>query len=85
MAIALTLNAKERGDVPLAGQLLFCPVTDASFETGSYHRFAEGYFLRRGGMRWFWDQTRPTRPTAPRSPRPRSAPPPTNSPTSPQL
>ncbi|MFC4033474.1 alpha/beta hydrolase [Streptomyces polygonati] len=56
MAIALTLNAKERGDVALAGQVLFYPVTDASFETGSYHQFAEGYFLRRDGMQWFWDQ-----------------------------
>jgi acetyl esterase len=56
MAIALTLMAKERGDVPLLAQVLFYPVTDASFETGSYHRFAEGYFLRRDGMQWFWDQ-----------------------------
>lgn len=56
MAAALTLMAKERGDVPLAQQVLFYPVTDASFDTGSYHRFAEGYFLRRDGMQWFWDQ-----------------------------
>jgi acetyl esterase/lipase len=56
MAIALTLMAKERGDVPLLAQVLFYPVTDASFETGSYHQFTEGYFLRRDGMQWFWDQ-----------------------------
>lgn len=56
MAAALTLMAKERGDVPLVQQVLFYPVTDASFDTGSYHRFAEGYFLRRDGMQWFWDQ-----------------------------
>ncbi|GAA2836217.1 hypothetical protein GCM10020220_026340 [Nonomuraea rubra] len=36
--------------------MLFYPVTDAGFDTGSYHQFAEGYFLRRDGMRWFWDQ-----------------------------
>ncbi|MFF1444323.1 alpha/beta hydrolase [Streptomyces sp. NPDC058295] len=56
MTAALTLMAKERGGVPLVQQVLFYPVTDASFDTGSYHRFAEGYFLRRDGMQWFWDQ-----------------------------
>ncbi|MDQ1040927.1 acetyl esterase [Streptomyces sp. V3I8] len=56
MTAALTLMAKERGDVALVQQVLFYPVTDASFDTGSYHQFAEGYFLRRDGMQWFWDQ-----------------------------
>ncbi|WP_460062703.1 alpha/beta hydrolase [Streptomyces sp. YKOK-I1] len=56
MAAALTLMAKERGGVPLVRQVLFYPVTDASFDTASYRQFAEGYFLRRDGMQWFWDQ-----------------------------
>ncbi|WP_328719892.1 alpha/beta hydrolase [Streptomyces sp. NBC_00247] len=56
MSAALTLMAKERGDVPLVQQVLFYPVTDAAFDTGSYHQFATGYFLRRDGMQWFWDQ-----------------------------
>ncbi|MCP2293648.1 Acetyl esterase/lipase [Nocardia amikacinitolerans] len=56
MAIALTLMAKERGDVSFVQQVLFYPVTDANFDTGSYRDFAEGYFLTRDGMRWFWDQ-----------------------------
>ncbi|MEV5358365.1 alpha/beta hydrolase [Streptomyces sp. NPDC093516] len=56
MAAALTLMAKERGDVAPVQQVLFYPVTDASFDTGSYHQFATGYFLRRDGMQWFWDQ-----------------------------
>ncbi|RDI35103.1 alpha/beta hydrolase [Lentzea flaviverrucosa] len=56
MAAALTLQAKERGDIELKAQVLFYPVTDASFDTDSYLQFAEGYFLRRDGMQWFWDQ-----------------------------
>ncbi|MGF7047416.1 acetyl esterase/lipase [Paenibacillus sp. DS2015] len=56
MAAAITLMAKERSGPKIAKQLLFYPVTDASFDTESYHQFAEGYFLQRDGMKWFWDQ-----------------------------
>ncbi|AIG73288.1 lipase [Amycolatopsis japonica] len=56
MTAALTLLAKQRGDVTFRQQVLFYPVTDASFETESYRRFAEGYFLALDGMKWFWDQ-----------------------------
>jgi acetyl esterase/lipase len=56
MTAALTLLAKERGGPRFAAQVLFYPVTDASFDTGSYQQFAEGYFLRRDAMQWFWDQ-----------------------------
>ncbi|HEV8717102.1 MAG TPA: alpha/beta hydrolase [Candidatus Binatia bacterium] len=56
MAAAVTLMAKERGGPGIRQQLLFYPVTDASFDTESYHQFATGYFLRRDAMMWFWDQ-----------------------------
>lgn len=56
MSAALTLLAKERGDVGFVFQVLFYPVTNADFDTTSYHDFAEGYFLARDGMKWFWDQ-----------------------------
>lgn len=56
MATVTTLLAKQRGGVSFVGQLLYYPVTNADFETGSYHQFAEGYFLERAGMQWFWDQ-----------------------------
>ncbi|MBF6216245.1 alpha/beta hydrolase [Nocardia puris] len=56
MSAALTLLVKQRDAAPLAGQVLFYPVTDASFDTGSYRQFDTGYFLRRDAMQWFWDQ-----------------------------
>jgi acetyl esterase/lipase len=56
MTAALTLMAKQTGELTFKQQVLFYPVTDASFDTESYHQFAEGYFLRRDAMQWFWDQ-----------------------------
>jgi acetyl esterase len=59
MAAAVTLMAKERGGPSIAFQLLFYPVTDANFATGSYRQFASGYFLTREAMKWFWDNYLP--------------------------
>ncbi|MBP1155728.1 MULTISPECIES: alpha/beta hydrolase [unclassified Paenibacillus] len=56
MTAAVTLMAKDRGGPAIHKQLLFYPVTDASFDTDSYKQFAKGYFLSREGMQWFWDQ-----------------------------
>ncbi|MGW4587406.1 alpha/beta hydrolase [Amycolatopsis thermoflava] len=56
MAAAVTILAKQRGDVTFRQQVLFYPVTDANFDTGSYRQFATGYFLALEGMKWFWDQ-----------------------------
>lgn len=56
IAAAVTLLAKERGGPPIRLQLLFYPVTNASFDTASYQQFAQGFYLRREGMIWFWDQ-----------------------------
>jgi acetyl esterase len=56
MTAAITLMAKARGGPRIIAQLLYYPVTDANFDTGSYHQFATGYWLRRDAMQWFWDQ-----------------------------
>jgi acetyl esterase len=55
MAAAVTLMAKERGGPKIAFQVLFYPVTDANFETGSYHACADGPWLTRPAMQWFWN------------------------------
>ncbi len=56
MATVITLLSRERGGPDIRLQLLFYPVTDATFDTTSYHQFAEGYHLRRDAMMWFWEQ-----------------------------
>src|SRR3989440_6164768 len=56
MATVITLLSRERGGPDIRLQLLFYPVTDAAFDTASYHQFAEGYHLRRDAMIWFWEQ-----------------------------
>jgi acetyl esterase len=55
MAAALTLMAKERGGPRISAQVLFYPVTNADFDTKTYERYAEGPWLTRATMRWFWD------------------------------
>jgi acetyl esterase len=55
MTAALTLMAKERGGPELAAQVLFYPVTDADLDTSTYRRYADGPWLTREAMRWFWD------------------------------
>ncbi len=56
MVAAVTLLSKERGGPDILLQLLFYPVTEAAFDTESYHQFAEGYHLRRDAMMWYWEQ-----------------------------
>jgi acetyl esterase len=55
MAAAVTLMAKQRRGPKIAFQVLFYPVTAAGFDTSSYRRFADGPWLTRRAMEWFWD------------------------------
>jgi acetyl esterase len=59
MTAVVALLAKERKGPKIKAQLLFYPVTDASMSTGSYEEFAEGPWLTKKGMEWFWDQYLP--------------------------
>lgn len=55
MSTVVAMMAKEKGMPKLKLQVLFWPVTDATFETESYNRFSSGYFLTKNMMKWFWD------------------------------
>ena len=55
MAAVVALLARQRGGPPLRYQLLFYPVTDASYDTASYAAFAGGPWLTKAMMRWFFD------------------------------
>lgn len=69
LAAVTALLTTRRGGPRLAHQVLFYPALDAGFDTPSYKRFAEGPFLTRSQMKWFWNHYAPdtavrTEPTA---------------------
>ncbi|WP_405551268.1 alpha/beta hydrolase [Streptomyces sp. NBC_01171] len=55
MSAVFALMNKDRGGIDLKAQCLLYPVADAGFDTPSYEQFAEGYYLTRDAMKWFWD------------------------------
>jgi acetyl esterase len=54
MTAAVTLMAKQPRGPKIAFQVLFYPVTDADFDTASYNSFADGPWLTKRAMEWFW-------------------------------
>lgn len=55
MAAVVSLMAKDKGTPAIKLQLLMWPVTDANFNNASYNQFADGHFLSKNLMQWFWD------------------------------
>ena len=55
MTAVVAQLAQERGGPALKAQLLFYPVTDASLDNGSYKEFANGPWLTKPAMEWFWN------------------------------
>lgn len=56
LAAVLCHVTRDRQGPPIAYQALIYPITDCDFERPSYRQNAEGYFLTRREMLWFWEQ-----------------------------
>ena len=54
LAAVLCLLARDRQGPKIQKQILIYPVTSLGCDTESHHKFAEGYFLGREQMQWFW-------------------------------
>jgi len=54
-----TLMARDRGGPSIAFQALAYPITDFEPDSDSYREFAEGCFLTRSEMLWYWDKYAP--------------------------
>jgi acetyl esterase len=52
--LAAIVAQELRGEVDLAAQILLYPVVDCDFDRPSYKENAEGYFLTREAMEWFF-------------------------------
>jgi acetyl esterase len=61
MTAVVAQLAKERAGPKIIYQVLLYPVTDAIFNTGSYQEFAQGPWLTKKAMQWFWDAYAPDR------------------------
>jgi acetyl esterase len=53
LAAVVAIDARERGDLAIAFQLLIYPVTDLHCDTPSYAENGRGYLLTEATMRWF--------------------------------
>lgn len=59
MTAVVSMMSKDRSGPKFKAQLLFYPVTDAGMATASYQQFANGPWLTKPAMQWFWNQYLP--------------------------
>lgn len=59
LAAAVTLLARERGDLDLRYQVLMMPVLDATFSSRSWQELGTGYVLTRDQLEWAVEQYAP--------------------------
>jgi acetyl esterase len=55
LAAVVAQIARDRGTPSIQFQLLIYPVADAACDAPSYSENADGYFLTKAGMQWFWN------------------------------
>jgi acetyl esterase len=56
LATVVSVVSRDKGTPPLMFQLLVYPATNlSSFDTDSYRKYAEDYFLKKSSMKWFRD------------------------------
>lgn len=55
-AVALMKRDKEEKDFKIRYQVLIFPALDNQFDTSSYKSFAEGYYLTKETMEFFWSK-----------------------------
>lgn len=55
LAAVVAQVARDYDGPEIAHQVLIYPVTDHSFDTASYAENADGYFVTKADMEWFWD------------------------------
>ena len=55
LAAVACLMARDKGRPHLTFQVLLYPITDYHINNQSYTAYADGYFLTRGEMAWYWE------------------------------
>ena len=59
LAAAGAIRSRDRGGPRLGVCAMLCPITDCRTDDRSMMEMAEGYFLTRERMEWYWDQYAP--------------------------
>lgn len=54
LSAAVALMGRDNNTLQFRCQVLIYPVTDCNFDTDSYRKYEEGYFLTLNQMKWFW-------------------------------
>ncbi|QQK81153.1 alpha/beta hydrolase fold domain-containing protein [Salicibibacter cibi] len=54
LATVVAMMARDKGGPAIVQQILLYPVTNHAFDTNAYEENADGFFLTKAMMQWFW-------------------------------